>query len=293
LALTNVLTEKPKYWLQDWLDESTTESLKPIRKSSWEALELTVPENKTDTAPFTIAEGPPPDGMFGVDGLKHRDLQVLSPINMPLWDKAQWRGMGFAICSGDPPVPELILAFKNFEAGKKIFRGWRKRLGEEDSDEWIGITFITGINRHYPAHYRVAISINEQYLSSRVKKMERFVQVNRMQDMEPKDSTNLDRFLHLYNQFGRYHLAPGILAAIQTMPPNANELSIEKRQLRIVSAWQVGPNDLACMAMKGIDDPVIPPEISDPPFIKLQKRFYELKEAEQEAERAALESCEG
>lgn len=276
LALTNVLNENPKYRLHDWVDDSITESLRPIRKYPWEPLsELTVPEVNTDTAPFTFADGPPPDGMFGVDGLKHRDLQVLSPINMPLWDKAQWSGLGFAICPGDPPIPELILAFKNFEAGKKIFRGWRKRLDEADRDEWIGITFITGINRHHPAHYRVAISVNEEYLSSRIKKMERFVQVSRMQDMEPADSTNLDRFFYIYKKFGRYRLAPGLLAAIQSLPPYTREFSIEKRRLRIVPAWQVGPNDPACMAMKGIDDPIIPPVISDPPFLKLQKRFFE------------------
>jgi hypothetical protein len=76
---------------------------------------------------------------------------------MVLWDKAHWRGLGFAICPTNPPILELILMFADLEAGAKIFRGWRKRLGEVDQDEWIGLTLITGIDRHHPAHYWLGI----------------------------------------------------------------------------------------------------------------------------------------
>ena len=86
-----------------------------------------------------------------------------------------------------------------------------------------------------------------------------------MQDMEPSDTTNLDRFVYLYKKFGRYRLAPGLMAAIQSMPPYADDLCIEKQRLRIVPAWQVGPNDPACISMKGIHNPVIPSDVIDPP----------------------------
>ena len=213
-------------------------------------------------------------GLFGIDGLKHRDLQVLSPINMALWDKAHWRGLGFAILSDNPPIPELILMFEDLEAGAKIFRGWRKRLGQADCDEWIGLTLITGIDRHHLSHYRLAISVNEQYLTHRAMPKGRFTLVYRMLDMTPADSTNLDSFLHSYEKAGCYRLAPGSLVLTQPMPPYARDLSIEKRQLRIVPAWQVGPNDPASAALGGIDDPLIPSNVSDPPVLKALKRPF-------------------
>jgi hypothetical protein len=164
IALTNVLTDKPKYHIEDWMDESLTESLVPLRTTPWEATKPDTPPDKKIAAPLTFADGPPPAGLFGVDGLKHRDLQILSPINMALWDKAHWRGLGFAVLPGNPPVPELILIFEDQEVGAKIFRGWRKRLGEADQDEWIGLTLITGIDRSHPSYYRLAISVNEESL---------------------------------------------------------------------------------------------------------------------------------
>ena len=275
LVLTNVLGENPKYHIQDWIDKSLSESFTLLRTKPWKpATEPVALEGETDTTPFAYAEGPPPAELFGVDGLKHRNLQVLSPINMALWDKAHWGGLGFAICPGDPPIPELILLFENLEAGMKIFRGWRKRLGDVDRDEWIGLTLITGIDRHHTAHYRVAVSINEDYLARRVKPMERFVHVHRMQDMTPADSTNLDRFLHLYKKFGSYRLAPGLLASTQSMPPYARELFIQKRRLRIVPAWQIGPNNPVSAALRGIDDPLIPPDVNDPPVLKTLNLFF-------------------
>jgi hypothetical protein len=208
--------------------------------------------------------------MFGVDALKHRDLRVYSPINMPLWDKARWRGLGFAIGPGTQPVPELALMFENLEAGVKIFRGWNKRLGKVDLDEWICLTIITGTDKNHPAHYRVAISVNPNLLFQEGKQAAFVV---RMQDMTPSDSTNLDRFIGLFEKAGSYHLSLGQMVDRQMTPYNGSEFSIEKRQLRIVPAWQIGPNDPASGAIGGITNPLIPPEESDPPIIRtLEKR---------------------
>jgi hypothetical protein len=271
-ALTNVLTDKPKYHIEDWMDESLTESLVPLRTTPWEATKPDTPPDKKIAAPLTFADGPPPAGLFGVDGLKHRDLQILSPINMALWDKAHWRGLGFAVLPGNPPVPELILIFEDQEAGAKIFRGWRKRLGEADQDEWIGLTLITGIDRSHPSYYRLAISVNEESITSMNIPKGPFALVYRMQDMTPVDSTNIDRFLFFYRRAGRYRLTYNLFAPTQPISPYANNIFLEKRRLRIVPAWQIGPNDPASVALKGINDPLIPPDVTDPPVLKALKR---------------------
>jgi hypothetical protein len=275
IALTNVLTDKPKYHVCDWMDESLNESLVSLRTIPWKA--MTKPDNlkdKTNATPLVFSEEPPPAGLFGVDGLKHRDLQILSPINMALWDKAHWRGLGFAILSGNPPIPELILMFEDQEAGAKIFRGWRKRLGAADQDEWIGLTLITGIDRCHPAYYRLAIGINEECFTHMNKHKGPFSLVYRMQDMTPADSTNIDNFLFFYKKAGRFHLTYNLLTPTQLITPLSKNIFIEKCRLRIVPAWQIGPNDPICAAIKGIDDPLIPSDVSDPPILKTLKRFF-------------------
>lgn len=266
IAITNILTFKPKYQVADWVDEKLTESLMLTRVEPWKkAVTQVNKQDRNDSDSPKYADGPPPEGMFGVDALKHRDFRVYSPINMPLWDKARWRGLGFAIWPGSPSVPELALMFENLEAGVKIFRGWNKRLGKIDQDEWICLTIITGTDKNHPAHYRVAISVNSNLLFQEGKQAAFVV---RMQDMTPSDSTNLDRFIGLFEKAGYYRLSLGQMVDRQMTPYNGNEFSIEKRKLRIVPAWQIGPNDPASGAIGGIDNPVIPPEVSDPPFIK-------------------------
>ncbi|MCK4783141.1 MAG: hypothetical protein KAV87_05270, partial [Desulfobacteraceae bacterium] len=235
IALTNVLTDNPKYHIGDWMDESLTESLVPLRTTPWKA--TTKPDTSTDkkiAALLAFADGPPPAGLFGVDGLKHRDLQILSPINMALWDKAHWRGLGFAVLPGNPPIPELILIFEDQEAGAKIFRGWQKRLGEADQDEWIGLTLITGIDSSYPSYYLLAIGVNEEYFTHMNKPKGPFALVYRMQDMTPVDSINIDRFLFFYRKAGRYRLTYNLFAPTQPISPYANNIFFEKRRLRIV-----------------------------------------------------------
>lgn len=275
IALTNILTDNPKYHIGDWMNDSLIESLAQLRPAPWKG--PTRPDASADKkpgAPLVFADGPPPAGLFGVDGLKHRDLQILSPINMALWDRAQWRGLGFAVLPGNPPIPELILIFEDQEAGAKIFRGWQKRLGEVDQEEWIGLTLITGISKAHPSHYRLAISVNEDYLTRINKPKGPFALVSRMQDMTPADNTNVNRFLYFYEKAGRYRLTYNLYAPTQVVTsPYANNIFLEKRRLRIVPAWQIGPNDPASVALKGIKDPLIPAGVTDPPFLKVLKRF--------------------
>ena len=270
IALTNILTEKPKYHISDWIDESMTENFDLVRSKPWKEnnTSINLGSQKNETLAGFSDESPPTE-LFGIDGLKHRDVLVYSPINMPLWDKAAWCGLGFSIWKGNPPIPELSILFDNFDAGCKIFKGWIKRIGKIDRDEWIGLIIVTGIDCKNPAHYRLAVSIGENYLTRKVKGQKQFVSVTRMHTMNPENSNNLDQFIRLYKESGRYRLAPGNSVHRSSYSYN---LTIEKRQLRIVPAWKIGLNDPACVAIKDNDNPVIPPDVTDPPFLKVLKR---------------------
>lgn len=167
------------------------------------------------------------------------------------------------------------MLFEDQEAGAKIFRGWRKRLGEVDQEEWIGLTLITGIDRSHLSYYRLAISVNEESFTHMHKPEGPFALVYRMQDMTPVDSTNIHRFLSFYRNAGRYRLTYNLFAPTQPISPYANNIFLEKRRLRIVPAWQIGPNDPAIAALGGIKDPFIPADVTDPPVLKALKRFFE------------------
>jgi hypothetical protein len=267
IAITNMLTFSPKYHVSDWIDEEITESLSLIRTTEWRASENEVSKQEVnDTSTLKYADGPPPEDMFGIDAMKHKDLRVFSPINMPLWDKAQWSGLGFTIRPGNPLTPELLLMFKNYEAGIKIFRGWNKRLGKIDRSEWIGLTIVTGTDKYNPAHYRVAISVNHALMFEETKQAAFVV---RMKDMTPNESTNLDLFINLYQKSNCYLLSLGHMVKEKIAPYSGIEFSILKRDIRIVPAWKIGPNDPAIATLNGISDPIIPSEADEPPILKV------------------------
>lgn len=259
IALSN-LTKSPKYHLEDWFDNSFTERLEVIRTVAWQ------PSCDPTGRPSSAAEvsDETTEQLFGVDALKHRDVSVLSPINLALWDKAGWRGMGHGYFADDRSLPDLILMFKDVESSEKIFRGWKKRVGDVDVDEWIGLTLLTGIDKRNPFSYRLAIGVNEDVFERQPRRKGIVACAYRMRDMDPADSTNLDNFLQLYKTAGRYRLVPGLLARGQAVVhPYANELAIEKRRLRIMPVWQVSINDQLCAALDGITDPIIPADVTD------------------------------
>jgi hypothetical protein len=270
VSLDNILGPTPKYRAVDWNTLSGGERLAQIRAVPWIP---TLKEKKTDEDPITFADGPPPEHLFGIDGLKHKDLTVMSPINMPLWDKAKWSGTGFMSYPQGKMSPHLILSFENAEEACKIFRGWQKKLGSVDESSWIGLTIITGISRAFPWHYRVVIGVSESYL--RQKNMSsRFAMVYRLNDMTPKNSMNLDRFLSDYGMGKRFLLQPGDIAAnnFETLNQYCS-LGIELTKLTVTAAWKIEPNDPIVAALKNIDDPYIPEGVINPPILKTLERL--------------------
>lgn len=54
-------------------------------------------------------------------------------------------------------------------------------------------------------------------------------------------------------------------------------LGIRISQLAFVPAWQVGPSSPLLSAMRGINDPVVPPGVKDAPFLRAKERLEELQ----------------
>lgn len=238
-------------------------------------------------------EGPPGDGISTGLGepaiadarrerarLRHTDLRVLSPIDVPLWNRAKWRGVLVFAREGWPPV--LALGFEDYEAGRLIFRAWRERFGAVDRREALRVVIVRGVSRRNPAEY--GISIGPSFRPGSGEAGKAFYSVSRIQRMTPQTSESLDRFLGSYSSVGGYVLTPaplvGVEEAQEALSDAIDECGISKHALEVRQAWEIGENDPdSAMLFKG-DEPIIPEGEEDPPILAALRRRFGAKEEE-------------
>jgi hypothetical protein len=138
-----------------------------------------------------------------------------------------------------------------------------------DEQEKLRIVFITGVSKKNPSHYTVVISTNFNESASL---QSFFVSVSRINKMTPDTSENLDLFLENYREIGRYVIAPAYMKTDIDTPEIHTDLVIEKRQLIVRPAWEIGEHDPDGMGISEDDDPIVPPDVKDAPILALLKR---------------------
>lgn len=180
----------------------------------------------------------------------HRDLGVRSVIDVHLWNRAGWTGTAFAHWGSSYP-PAVALMFTNEDAARKIFRRWRERLGEFDSQDEIYVAILRGISIENPAHYRVLITSrlppeNERSTDGT------FMVVSRIQTMHAESDVNLNRFLNIYDRARAYLLLPAIFNGVGE-PAFLPELAILKQELSVKNASEVNENDIEAMALGSVE----------------------------------------
>jgi hypothetical protein len=216
IALTtgNVLGDRLKLRLIDWEAKNAEEF--PLRRA-----EPWLPEPPSDSTqipkkPLVMGSGEAPAELLDTERLKHSDRRVVSLINLPLWDKAGWKGAGF-IVHPDPGVPPILaLLFQDKDSGTGIFAEWRHDIGPRDEAGSLRITIITGIDRKNPAHYRMIVGSNDGWKT--LTSGSHVVMISRVLTVTPTSTENLDRFLGRYKETGKYLLAPGHVQLGQTVP---------------------------------------------------------------------------
>lgn len=280
ISVTNVLGESPPGRAEDWVQDEALAQYPLVRKKAWvPAAVATAPAASAPETESTFSADAPPEHLFGADAVLHRDMRVMSPITLPLWDKAKWKGTGVALpgAPGEVAPPFMALAFENLDAGQKIFRGWRKKVGAENRDGWLSVTVITGIRRENPLDYRVAIGISESYMKTMMAGKRLFAMVYRMHDMTPSSSRNLDVLQDHFRRVGFVFLMP---AAFNPASPGIIEMKAENLQLGIklshlkfIAAWQVGATSPLITAMRGVTDPFIPHGVTEVPFLQALERM--------------------
>lgn len=237
-----------------------------LRDQHWQP---TYPVAKRDgpKEPIKLGDGPPPEQLMDTSQRKHTQRKVFSPIDIPVWDKADWGGTCYGWDDRQPPFMGMM--FKNLVAGRKIFADWRTRWGREEAVDVLRVTIITGIHKSNPHHYAVIIGPNIDLITADARSGDTFSMVSRINHMTPTTSENLTNFLKAFNKFNAFDLVPAQFPiSSQRMPEVEFRLAVLKRHLHIRPAWQIGENDNDIVALDDDEDPFIPEGVVDAPVIK-------------------------
>lgn len=265
IGVENILGDKSKIRLRDWLGENVGDGLAVVRTEKW--YKATTEEKKTGAV--RPGEGPPPSKFDDLGSFGHRNWRISSIIDVPLWDKAKWWGTGY-LHYGPPYPPLLGIMFTDEEFGRQIFSAWRKRFGTFDQNGEIRLSILTGINRADPYAYRVVVGTNPEKLHVDPDKL--LVMACRMQTMHPSTSENLEFFLQQKDLARSYGIVP-LFGKTQTDMKPAIDLVIGKTDIVVRPAWQVGDHDLDIIALRADDDVIIPEGEKDAPFLKAFERL--------------------
>ena len=271
IPTSNVLGRQPKLRISDWNTDGKPKGYIVRRIVPWnDGLSPTT----RDTGPRKpkMGIGDPPKDLIDRSSLKHSARQVSSVINIPLWNKAGWVGVFYIVAMDDfNEPPGLGLIFKDGAAGRSIFAELRQKLGRRDKDDRLRISIITGIDKDDPDAYAVLVGTNLPASDEKSGARE-LISVSRVHRMDRPDPSNLKRFEDRVTRTTWYGIFP-----VQGIPGGdqmeiSGDLAIMKNTIRIAPAWQIGENDIDCMAIWPDDEPIIPPEVIDAPILKLLDR---------------------
>jgi hypothetical protein len=269
IASRNLFGSHPRILLSDWIDpESDRHTLRRSTPLQWESEQEAL--TKDDDEPVQFGEGEPPN-VFNREAGAHDERRVLSPINIPLWDKAKWRATGFG-WQEKPPV--LMFGYQDYDAGAQIFREWKQRTKDVTPDKMLRIAIVRGIDRENPAAYVVHVAPN---ISRAERSGTMFYMASRINQMTPRDSFNLDQFLAAYHEHEAFLLAPMAFqqgTGFATLDPS---LTLNLSKLFVREAWQIGDNDPDMSCIHEDDTPLIPDHVSDAPVLRTLERLRRMR----------------
>jgi hypothetical protein len=272
VSLGNVLGHSPKTTLDAWINIDH-QDYAVQRTEDWDAEDRGVPTDGTRIE----REGSPDSADEWTRRPGHDEMETVSLIRLPLWDKANWTGMAYLWEGTDQAPPAIGFAFTDRDAGREIFAQWQNEIGKVDATERLRLTIIQGITRKNAHAYTAVISANPE-LPDTSRKSKYFFMVSRMLRMDPSSDTNLREFLARFRQTQCYLLVPAWSRGADHPPELFFERGILKRDLQIREAWQVGPNDPDAIALRDDAEPIIPDGEHDPPFLGALKWLREMKQ---------------
>lgn len=275
VSLGNVLGYTPKTTLDAWISGSTLDY--PVKRAEeWDANERAGYRTSSSAikpvGAKTQTKRPSKDWRVTAG---HTEMETVSLIRIPLWDKAKWAGMAYVWDPSNQSPPALGLAFNDGPTGREIFAHWRKEIGTVDRTERLRLTLVRGINKKNVYAYRVLISVNpDEKGSGDCSKL--FFITSRIHTMEPTSDSNLRAFLENYRVAGSFLLMPALSHGVASPPELFYDSAILKRDLQLRDAWEIGLNDPDVAALRDDDDPLIPDGQDDAPVLRTLKWLREM-----------------
>lgn len=243
-----------------------------LRTSQW------LPRNKTEFSQMSQIddERPARDKFLDSENFRHNERKILSLIDIPVWDKADWCGTFFMMYHEADYPPSIGFVFREETFARKIFENWIKRFGNIDKESLLRVALITGLDKKHATHYAVHIGTNVE-LQHDIKKSDQLIMVSRYCRMKPPNSANLDNFLGVYKKYNTYYLLPAVLKNGEKYPKPIEELAILKQGLVVKPAWEIHEHDQDLIILSVDDEPVIPAGIKNAPIIKALEKISQMK----------------
>ncbi|EHY9171601.1 hypothetical protein K4925_002934, partial [Enterococcus faecalis] len=191
---------------------------------------------------------------FDLTKITHRNIQTSEVIYLPLWNKADWKGVLAIPEKIISNKPYLGLVFRN-DAGVSIFSKWEN----DNVQNKIVIGIITGISRKHPYWYRVIIGenmFNQELYSSPNNQL--FGVTTRLHTMEASDEKTISILKQIIAKNKEFSFIPVLEEDLETNTLRT-ELSFVKDTDSIIlkDVSEIGEKDYFLhQGILPIDDPV-------------------------------------
>lgn len=215
-----------------------------------------------------------PHDAFDIEKVAHKDIEILTVINIPLWNKAKWQGVFYGWSTGNEP-PIMALLFTNKDAAIGIFKEWISLFGSQDEKDIIQVGLIKGINEKNPYHYKAIISPNIGALV-RGGKSKLISIPSRFLHMQVDNDSNLKGFEMTIKQLRpqcQYYLMPAYIDHVTGKPIIIEELKVLKKNITFKNAWEISEVDWLSFAITPDDKPIIPPFVKNAPIARVMERL--------------------
>lgn len=253
--------------IQSFLNDSVLKDYPLVRDIPWD---IDFPKSSAIAKPreFKLGAEKEPEELFNYERLSHSDTHVQSLIKSRLWDQTTWTGVAFAQYPNMPPV--MLLTFKDPDTAEKILHDLKNEVGLNNKEDRLQISIIRKINKNFPAHYRVVISEPPN-----IGEPTKFIQtVSRLNTMEPENEINLTRFIENYKKSNCYLLSYAYYQNGQIYIPD-DQVYIQIKKLNLIEAWQVGINSLELVGIRKSDDPFIPNDVENIPYLEVKEKYFQ------------------